>query len=270
MVTGLSGAGMSSALKVLEDCGYEVLDNFPLNLIIPLLDNDSDKPIAIGIDTRTRNFNPKSLQEAVNTYNAQLLFVDCSEKELQRRYNETRRKHPLAKDRTVTDGIQQERALLEPLKKSADFLVNTTDLSIHDLRRYIEGEFSLNASQSLKICALSFGFKNGIPREADIVMDVRFLKNPHWEESLRPLTGQNDAVAKYIEQDESLNEFFNNFKNLIEPLLYKYQEEGKHYLTIAIGCTGGKHRSVFVTEKLAKWLKELNQTVHIKHRDMPV
>jgi UPF0042 nucleotide-binding protein len=269
-VTGLSGAGMSSALKVLEDSGFEVLDNFPLSLMVPLLKNRTDKPIALGIDTRTRNFDPARVLDVRQTYEARLLFIDCDAQELLKRFNETRRKHPLAKDRTVSDGIIQEKEILEPLKQAADMVIDTTDLSVHDLRRHVEGEFFTGADKTLSISVLSFGFKNGVPREADIVMDVRFLKNPHWVEELKPLTGQQAEVAAYIKSDEAYNEFIKNLKTLLEPLLERYKHEGKNYLTIAFGCTGGKHRSVHISEEIVGWLKSLGKTVHVKHRDMPV
>lgn len=270
IVTGLSGAGMSSALKALEDIGYEVLDNFPISLIDNLLAEETYDKIAIGIDSRTRNFDPQKLKNTVQKYGAKLCFMACKHSVLQTRFTETRRKHPLAKDRPVSDGINQEIELMRPLKDHADLLIDTTDLSIHDLRRMMAGHFAVEGSQNLSVTLTSFGFKNGVPREADIVMDVRFLKNPHWDKDLKPLTGQNEKVAAYVAGDESFNDFIENFKNLIEPLLARYTHEGKSYLTIAIGCTGGKHRSVFVVETLNKWLNGLDVKTHIHHRDMPV
>lgn len=270
IVTGLSGAGMSSALKSLEDIGYEVLDNFPVSLIKELLSEKTARPIAIGIDSRTRNFSAPKLKKAIKDFNAQLCFITCKHSVLQKRFTETRRKHPLAQDRPVSDGINKEVELLRPLKDMADVVIDTTDLSIHDLRRMVQGSFALENAQTLGVTLTSFGFKNGVPREADIVMDVRFLKNPHWDKNLKALTGQNKDVGAYIATDESFDEFIQNFKTLIAPLLARYTHEGKSYLTIAIGCTGGKHRSVFVVETLAKWLKNLDIKAHINHRDMPV
>lgn len=265
----MSGAGMSSVLKGLEDNGYEVLDNFPLSLIDDLLKEKSDKPIAIGIDSRTRNFNVSKLKKAVKNFNATLIFMTCKHSILQKRYTETRRKHPLAKDRPVSDGINKEAELMAPLREMADFVIDTTELNIHDLRRFVQENFVHKDTQRLAVTLVSFGFRNGVPRESDIVMDVRFLKNPHWDKKLKPLTGQNKEVGDYIETDESFAPFFENFKNLIEPLLERYHYEGKSYLTIAIGCTGGKHRSVYTVEKLNQWLKKLKIKTHIKHRDMP-
>ena len=269
IVTGLSGAGMSSALKALEDLGYEVLDNFPVSMIPPLLEDKSSKSaLAIGIDTRTRGFSPASVISTANDIGAKLLFLSADDTVLQKRFTETRRKHPLATDRPVSAGIRKELEILYSLRENSDLVIDTTDLSIHDLRRIIEGHFSLGDTENIQVMVTSFGFKYGVPREADIVMDVRFLRNPHWDEKLRPLTGQNEKVAAYIEEDEALSSFLQNLHNLIEPLLPRYTLEGKSYLTIAIGCTGGKHRSVYVAENLAEYLKNLHPNVHLKHRDM--
>ena len=270
IVTGLSGAGMSSALKALEDNGYEVLDNFPLSLIDNLLQEKSDKPIAIGVDSRTRNFSISKLKKAVKKYEAYLVFVTCKHSVLQTRFTETRRKHPLAQDRPIIDGITKESEMLSPLLETANLTLDTTELNIHDLRRTVEENFAQDNTQRLAISLVSFGFRNGVPREADIVMDVRFLKNPHWDAQLKPLTGQDKKVGEYIETDKSFEPFIKNFQNLVEPLLERYNHEGKSYLTIAIGCTGGKHRYVYTVETLQKWLEKLKVKTHTKHRDMPV
>lgn len=261
---------MSSALKVLEDLGYEVFDNFPLSLIDNLLEEAGEhpKPIAIGIDTRTRNFDPAAIAAKVQNLGARLMFVTCDEATLQKRYTETRRRHPLAGDRPVTAGIKKELSLLHPLKEIADPIIDTTDLSIHDLRRIVAGHFEENRKARLMVTIQSFGFKHGLPREADIVMDVRFLKNPHWDVKLRPFTGKEPAVAAHIEQDSSLDGFMRHFKDLIAPLLDRYAHEGKNYLTIAFGCTGGKHRSVYVAEKMAEFLSGKNVLTAIEHRDI--
>ncbi len=269
IVTGLSGAGMSSTLKSLEDIGYEVLDNFPLTLIEQLLRKPSKKPVAISVDSRTRNFSPARLKKALKKHSAHLIFMTCDEAILQKRFTETRRKHPLAKDRTVSDGIHKEQTLMKPLQDIAELVIDTTNLSIHDLRHQIEGNFAENSKQHLTISLISFGFRNGLPREADIVMDVRFLRNPHWDKKLKKLTGKDKKVGAYIAEDESFTPFITNLQNLIEPLLERYSHEGKSYLTIAIGCTGGKHRSVFVTEKMGAWLKKMGAKTHKKHRDIP-
>ncbi len=268
IVTGLSGAGMSSALKSLEDIGYEVLDNFPLELLEKLLENQSDRPIALGVDTRTRNFSTAKLKKAIKAHDAQLIFITCKHSVLQKRFTETRRKHPLAKDRPVSDGINKEIDLLSPIKAIADLVIDTTELSIHDLRRTVEGHYNIENKQKLTVSLVSFGFRNGIPRDADIVMDVRFLKNPHWDKKLKAKTGKDAAIGKYIEQDQSYSEFMENFQTMLKPLLARYHHEGKSYLTIAIGCTGGKHRSVFTVEQLSKWFRTLKIKTNIKHRDL--
>lgn len=270
IVTGLSGAGISSTLKVLEDLGYEVFDNFPLHLMDSLLKDGElfEKPVALGMDTRTRGFDPQKIADKVQQTGARLLFVTCDETILQKRFTETRRRHPLAADRPVSAGIKRELALLYPLREIADPLIDTTELSIHDLKRVLHGHFARNAARNLTVTLLSFGFKNGLPREADIVMDVRFLKNPHWDETLKPLTGQDKAVQDFISTDPSLAGFLENFKNLLAPLFDKYKAEGKSYLTVAIGCTGGKHRSVFIVETLAQWMQQNGLTASVEHRDM--
>ena len=269
IVTGLSGAGMSSCLKSLEDLGYEVLDNIPLFLVSSLKEDTSQsKPLAIGIDTRTRDFDPHEVAKTAKERNAHLLFVTCNADILQKRFSETRRKHPLAQDRTIADGIDMERRLLVPLQEAANTTIDTSELSIHDLRRQISHQFDTQTEKTLSLTVMSFGFKHGVPREADIVMDVRFLKNPHWEENLRNLTGQEDAVGNYIREDSNWKGFLQNFQNLLDGLLEPYLQEGKNYLTIALGCTGGKHRSVFSAETLHHWLQEKNITASIFHRDI--
>jgi len=271
-VTGMSGAGISTTLKALEDCGYEVFDNFPLGHIEPLINEKGfeNSPLAFGLDTRTRGFEVVNIIEMAQKFEGKLVFLNATNADLQRRFSETRRVHPMATDRTVIDGIIQERQLLEPLTDSADRMIDTTDLSVHDLKRIIETDFSVSTeSQRLSVTVMSFAFKKGVPREVDMVMDVRFLKNPHWDENLRALTGQNQDVQKYIAQDENFSIYFAKISRDIEWLLPRYAHEGKSYFTIAFGCTGGKHRSVFLTEKLAEKIKSLGYPTVIRHRDMP-
>ena len=269
-VTGLSGAGLSSTLKSLEDLGFEVLDNFPLSLIKSLLSQKikNPQPIALGIDTRTREFSPENL---LNTYrdtpNAKLVFIGCNTKTLQKRFTETRRRHPLAKDRPLMDGIEKEINWLKPLKTEADHYIDTSKLSIHDLRREVEHTCGSNEKQPMTITLMSFGFKYGTPREADMILDVRFLKNPHWIAKLKPKTGKDKGVQQYIETDDNFDLFITNLKNLISPLLPRYQEEGKSYFTLAFGCTGGRHRSVYCAEKLKPWIEDQGLHCSISHRD---
>lgn len=270
IVTGLSGAGMSSSLKHLEDLGYEVFDNFPLSLVTPLIEDTQDKnrPIAIGIDTRTRGFDPESLIDEVKSKQARLLFVTADDTILQKRFTETRRRHPMAKDRPASSGIKMEQEWLHELKDKADDVIDTSMLSVHDLRRVLEERYGTTKKKNLTITLMSFGYKYGTPREADITMDVRFLKNPHWIPELKPLTGLDNAVGNYIEEDEALSPFLDHFKSLLEPLLPRYAHEGKSYLTVAFGCTGGKHRSVYCAQNLAPWLESQGLAPNIFHRDI--
>lgn len=271
IVTGYSGAGLSSALKHLEDNGYEVFDNFPIFLIESLISStDTDRNVAIGIDTRTRGFNPDTLLQTAHENHAEIVFLTCDDQALQKRFTETRRRHPLARDRGVTDGIEKERELLAALVKKADHVIDTTGLSVHDLKHIIEHRFAPESKKQLSVTIMSFGFRNGLPRQADLVMDVRFLQNPHWEEKLRPLTGQDSQVGDYIRQDASYDPFMTRFYDLLDMLIPRYQAEGKSYLTIAMGCTGGKHRSVFTAEAIASWLTERNIAAHVTHRDLNI
>ena len=277
LVTGLSGAGNSTVLKALEDLGYEAIDNLPLVLAGAVMGRSEDRvrPIAIGIDSRTRDFTAASLHEQLVALRGrpdlavQMIFVDCDDDVLQRRFTETRRRHPLAVDRPVVSGIQQERAILMPLRDQADRLIDTSMLTIHDLRRLVETEFGLAPGTGLFVIVTSFSYRRGLPREADLVFDVRFLENPHWDPDLRPLTGLDERVQRYITADPDFTTFFDGLIGLLGPLLPRYNREGKRYLTLAVGCTGGKHRSVFVTERLAAWLRSMGLRVGVVHRDIP-
>ena len=197
-----------------------------------------------------------------------LLFLDCTDEALQQRFTETRRRHPMALDRPVTDGIRSERELLWRLKNEADQVIDTSQISVHDLRRLIAGYYRFDHAMGLTLFVTSFSYRHGIPREADLVFDARFLANPHWEPSLRPLTGCDDAVVDYIRHDPDYAMFINNLTQLLLPLLPRYQQEGKSYLTIAIGCTGGRHRSVMLVEELANIFATNGYVVGIGHRDL--
>lgn len=275
LVTGISGAGKSSALKALEDLGYEAIDNVPLSLLDRLVGpGDFLNPTAIGIDIRTRDFNARDVLAKIagltspQGLEVELLFIDCEDEILVRRYEETRRRHPLALDRPVSDGIRQERSLILPLRNGASVLIDTSDMALGDLKRALEGEFGLNHAGGLSVFITSFGYKNGLPRDADLVFDVRFLKNPYYDTQLRPLTGQDQRVADYIREDAGFEPFFNHLTELLQFLLLRYENEGKSYLTIAIGCTGGKHRSVFTSEQLARFIEHENYSVKTRHRDL--
>ena len=276
LVTGMSGAGLSTTLKSLEDLGYEVLDNLPLFLFDLLLrENESrDRPLAIGIDGRTRDFTADALSARLTKLRGeagvavQLICVDADDDTLLRRFTETRRRHPLALDRPIMDGIHNERVILEPLKALSDVVIDTSDLSIHDLRRIVAGRFSLGRTPELGVFVTSFSYRRGLPRDADLVFDVRFLRNPHWDPNLRPSTGQDPRVAAYIEDDPECAPFIERLTGFLAPLLPRYQAEGKSYLTIAVGCTGGKHRSVYVAERLAGWLEAQGVEVGLSHRGL--
>jgi UPF0042 nucleotide-binding protein len=277
LVTGMSGAGRTTALKSLEDLGFEAVDNLPVTLLGSLLrpGDRLDHDLAIGIDCRTRAFSPSDLLKQIAVQRSgvapdpQLLFLDCEDEILRRRFNETRRRHPLALDRPVTDGIAHERRLMAGLREHADLVIDTSQLSTGDLRRLVAGYFSRAQERRLTLSVLSFGYRGGVPREADIVFDVRFLANPHYVDELRPLHGRDPAVRAYVEADPAYRVLLERLEALLFPLLPSYQREGRCYLTIAFGCTGGRHRSIVVAEAFAGRLRELGWTVVLRHRDTP-
>lgn len=277
VITGLSGAGMTTALKIFEDLGYEAVDNLPLGLVPALVDHDetAGRPLALTLDSRAHGFDPAAFLEMLDDLKrrprmtVRLVFVDCDLEVLQRRYTETRRRHPMAIDRPLADGMRREAGLLAPLASRADLVVDTSVLSQHDLRRVLTGHFGDAAAGQLFVSVISFSFRAGLPREADLVFDVRFLTNPHWQSDLRPLTGRDPAVQAHIAADPVFARFVGHLKALLAPLLPRYRQEGKSYLTIAIGCTGGKHRSVFVAETLAGWLAGEGIKTGLHHRDAP-
>lgn len=275
VITGMSGAGKTLALKSLEDLGYEAVDNLPLSLLGPLLrPADPPRPVAIGIDIRTRDFGVAPMLAEIDRVMAEsavaidLVFVDCDDEILARRFTETRRRHPLAADRPLLDGIAHERQLISPLRGRAGIVIDTSNLRPSELKTVLAGHFALERTATLVLFVLSFSYRRGLPREADLVFDARFLANPHYDAKLRPLTGRDPAIAAYVEADAGFAPFFAGLTGLIAPLLPRFQAEGKSYLTIAIGCTGGRHRSVFVAERLAEWLRERGERVDLRHRDL--
>ncbi|HAU28558.1 MAG TPA: RNase adapter RapZ [Rhodospirillaceae bacterium] len=276
LVTGMSGAGLSTTIKALEDLGYETVDNPPLFLISGLLEQGDmlGRPLAIGLDSRTRGFSAEAFLGQMRELAArpglqvQTVFIECGDDILLRRYTETRRKHPLALDRPVIDGILRERRLLSGLRDEASLVIDTSDMTLHDLRRLVGGHFHVDIKPKLSLFVMSFGFPHGVPREADIVLDARFLRNPHYDPILRPLTGKDAAVGEYVARDPDYPAFINNITQLIDPLLPRFQQEGKSYLTIAIGCTGGRHRSVFIAETLAEWIRDKGYPVGTNHREL--
>ena len=277
IITGKSGAGMSTVLKALEDLGYTAVDNLPLGLLPHLLDQlpRIGGPLAVVVDSRTFGFTVDALKATLADAHARpglsvrLAFIDCGVDHLQRRYTETRRRHPMAKDHPVAEGIALEAVVLAPVRALADHVIDTSDLSIHDLRRLVGREFGLQQGAGLTINVVSFAFRRGLPRDADLVFDVRFLTNPHWDPQLRPLTGLDRSVQAAIRADQAFDAFLAAIENLVGLLLPRYEQEGKSYLTIAVGCTGGKHRSVFVAETLVSWLQTLKHRAGVVHRDLP-
>ncbi|MBI1273517.1 MAG: RNase adapter RapZ [Alphaproteobacteria bacterium] len=276
IVTGMSGAGMSTALKALEDLGYEAVDNLRLGLIGALVKQTarSHMPLAVGVDTRNPDFSVAALLtgyqqlQADGALDAKLVFLECSDEALQQRFTETRRRHPLAIDRPVSDGIRQEREMLWQVRDEADHVLDTSLLSIHELRRLIVGHYRLDAASGLSLFITSFAYRRGLPREADLVFDVRFLNNPHWQPHLRQMTGLDADVAEYIAQDPDYAKFLSGLGDWLITLLPRYAQEGKSYLTLAVGCTGGRHRSVLVAEQLGTIIAAQGYIVGIGHRDL--
>ncbi|MBC2668710.1 RNase adapter RapZ [Novosphingobium piscinae] len=280
LVTGLLGAGKTTVLKVLEDLGWETIDNFPIRLLAQLVGPAGRKPteqrppLAIGFDSRTRGFDPNRIIEQVKGLSARAdlevttLFLDCSGQELERRYNETRRRHPLAIDLPASSGIAAERELLEPLRRWADMVIVTTDFSSNQLQQLVRERFAPLSDQKLTVTVSSFGFSRGMPPVADLVFDMRFLDNPHWDAALRPLTGRDPAVGDYVSRDPAFPEAFTRIRDLVLFLLPRYEAQGKAYVHIAFGCTGGRHRSVFVAEQMGQVLREAGFSPTLLHRNL--
>ncbi len=282
LLTGMSGAGKTSALKAFEDLNFEAVDNMPLSLLHNLVlhrqpefaDGGFTRPIAIGVDVRTRDFDAASFLvrrdelAAGGEVEVKILFIDCDDEELRRRYEETRHRHPLAADRPIVDGITRERRLVSLLRDRADLVIDTTGLAPGGLKRILEGHFATAAAPGLAVFVTSFSYRRGLPRDADLVFDLRFLANPHYQPELRPLSGKDAAIAQFIAADPAFEVFFADLTRLLSPLLAGYKREGKSYLTVALGCTGGRHRSVFVAERLALWFEEEGERVRTHHRDL--
>jgi RNase adapter protein RapZ len=277
LVTGMAGAGRTTALRALEDAGFEAVDNPPIDLLDSLLRSGGEarRHLAIGIDCRARAFDSQGLNRRLDALlddgggRIRVLFLDCEEEILRRRFTETRRRHPLAQDRRVTDGIAEERVLMAPLRERADVVIDTSQLSPGDLRRIVVGHFGETTGEQLTVSVLSFAYRNGLPREADLVFDVRFLANPHYVDALRPRTGKDAAVRAYVQSDPNYQVLIHGLGGFLLPLLPAYRGEGKSYLTIAFGCTGGRHRSIVIAEAVAALLREAQWPVLLHHRDTP-
>lgn len=277
LVTGYAGAGKTTVLKTLEDLGWETVDNLPLSLLDRLLaggDGAEERPLAIGVGATTRDFDAQALIARVDRLRARgdaeigTLFLDCSAEELARRYAETRHRHPLAEDRPVRDGIAAERAQLAPLRGWANRLVDTTDIKANALAQRIRETFTRADVEGTTLTVESFGFSRGVPREADLMFDMRFLRNPHWVPALRAHTGRDADVAAYIADDPAYAEALTRIEELLLMLLPRYRAEGKPYVTVAFGCTGGKHRSVHVAERVAERLRAAGFSPTVLHRDL--
>jgi RNase adapter protein RapZ len=278
VVTGMSGAGASTALRTLEDLGWETVDNLPLPLLDRLLSAPTptrakSRPLALGIGARARDFDPERVLEIVAQLETAgerigVLFLDCATAELERRYDETRRRHPLALDRPARDGIGRERALLEPLRRGAARLIDTTRLNANALAQRIRGDFAREGLSEPALTVMSFGFARGVPPEADLMFDMRFLRNPHWDPALRPGTGLDPDVAAYVAADEAYEPALTRIEELLLMLVPRYRAEGKSYVTIALGCTGGRHRSVHVADRIAARLRGAGFSPTVAHRDL--
>lgn len=279
IVTGLSGAGKSTSLRTLEDAGWETVDNLPLALLDRLLaapapagHDASERPLAIGIDARTRGFAADTVLTSIaalrmrGDHPVAMLFLDCADAVLELRYDETRRRHPLALDRPAADGIARERELLEPLRRAADHIIDSSDLTSNGLQQTIRQRFGGRFESTLTL--LSFGFTRGVPRNADFMFDMRFLQNPYWDEVLRPLSGLDTSVRTHVMADPLFEPAISQIETLLATLLPRYAGNGKAYVTVAFGCTGGRHRSVCTAEEIARRLRGAGFSPTVAHRDL--
>ena len=275
IVTGLSGAGRTSALKILEDFGFEAIDNIPFFFLKNIIEVKIKKNLAVGIDIRSRDFDAKKIVSLINKQkkdiNISVVFFDCDNQKLINRYDESRRLHPLKLDLPMGEIIDRERNWLEPLKKISQYYLDTTDLTINLLRKKIKALFQKNIKIKPTVRIISFGYKNGLPREADFVFDMRFLKNPFYVKRLKKLDGRNPQIIKFVKNQGLFPFFFDNIKILVEKILNGFNEEGKDYITIAFGCTGGVHRSVVSSEYFHSFLQKNKEIeVFIDHRDLKI
>ena len=274
LVTGMSGAGKSTVLNALEDMGWDCVDNLPVSLLAAFVHGESGAgrkaPVAIGMDARSRGFDAERLPEIIRSVEhvrPEILYLDCAGAELIRRYDETRRRHPLAPDRPAEDGIARERGVTAALRQAADSVLDTTDLTPAMLRDELRRRYDEDRDRPIVTIA-SFGFARGISRTADLVFDMRFVPNPHWVDELRPLTGLDPAVRDYCAADPGWQRTMDSTEALLVDLVPRYWAAGKTYLTVAFGCTGGRHRSVAAAAEMAERLREAGFEANIRHRDL--
>ena len=274
LITGLSGAGRSGAAHVLEDLGWYVVDNLPTTLIDTIVDLAAKPGSDIARLALVAGRNHERLLGRVGEVRAKghrvtVLFLDATTPALVKRYDATRRRHPLADHAEgLVESIELERSRLDPVRGAADLVIDTTDLNVHQLKERMMAAFADHGESRLQVSVESFGYKHGLPRDADVVMDVRFLPNPHWQDDLRPLTGHDPKVRDHVLETAVGSDFVDRFDALLASLLPQYEAEGRSYLTLAIGCTGGRHRSVAVTEELVARLRERGVAVRSSHRDL--
>jgi UPF0042 nucleotide-binding protein len=274
LVTGMSGAGKSTVLDALEDMGWDCVDNLPTALLASFVHEEGQErrevPVAVGMDVRSRGFDPAALPgllRSIAGVTPEILYLDCAGTELIRRYDETRRRHPLAPDRPAEDGIARERGATAPLRQMADIVLDTTDLTPAELREELQRRYGGEVEQPV-ITIASFGFARGISRTADLVFDMRFIANPHWIDELRPLTGKDSAVQQYVREDPAWAPALEQIETLLTGLIPRYWAAGKCYLTVAFGCTGGRHRSVAAAVEMAKRLRSAGFSPNVRHRDL--
>lgn len=277
VITGLSGSGRTTVSRALEDIGYFCVDNLPIRLLnafleIQLASATEITKVAFVMDTREREFVDK-FPEIYNQlkqrgFDIEILFLDAKDEALLRRFSETRRPHPLAESGSVIDGIKKERELLEPVRQLAHYVIDTSEYNIHELRRKVQEIFSQATTRKLVITIESFGYKYGIPADSDIVLDVRFLPNPYFVEGLRNKSGLDEEIIQYVMKYDEAKSFTEKLEELLKFLIPLFEREGKAYLTVAIGCTGGRHRSVVVAEKLAEMMRKNGYSVSVEHRDL--
>lgn len=274
LITGLSGAGRSGTAAVLEDLGFYVVDNLPTSLLPTIVDLASQpgggiERLALVSGRQHDDVLPEVARMRAEGHRVTLLFLDATTPVIVQRYDATRRKHPFAEEAGgLLEGIEYERGLLDRVKAQADLVIDTSDLNVHQLKERLLAAFEAGDGQQLQIAIESFGYKNGLPLDADIVMDVRFLPNPHWDDALRPLTGHDPRVRDFVLERAITSSFLDRFEELLVGVLPSYQAEGRSYLTIAIGCTGGRHRSVAVAEELARRFAERGIAARTSHRDV--